>query len=134
MPMRTGRIGEGVSFASSLLEPHISGRLARYVGVKGVVVAINGQQVAADLFESPALFRRMWPKLLQSYLDAEYMFALPGAHRPCPAGAPAAFLKAAARDFPVDGGQTGAGPPGTPFGSGVHSWAIATGLPEIGTD
>jgi hypothetical protein len=35
--------------------------------VVGVVVAINGQLVAADIFASPTLFQRYWPKLLSSY-------------------------------------------------------------------
>jgi hypothetical protein len=33
----------------------------------GVVVAINGKAVAADMFAEPALFRKLWPKLLRSY-------------------------------------------------------------------
>ena len=33
----------------------------------GVVAAINGKVVAADLFADPALFRKLWPKLLRSY-------------------------------------------------------------------
>ena len=36
-------------------------------GVVGVVVARNGHLVWADLFASPALFARYWPKLLKSY-------------------------------------------------------------------
>jgi hypothetical protein len=38
----------------------------------GVVVAINGQLVWADVFSSPDLFRKYWPKLLRSYvMEAE---------------------------------------------------------------
>lgn len=33
----------------------------------GVVAAINGKVVAADIFGDPALFRKLWPKLLRSY-------------------------------------------------------------------
>lgn len=33
----------------------------------GVVVAINGKPLAADVFGEPALFRKLWPKLLKSY-------------------------------------------------------------------
>ncbi len=33
----------------------------------GVVAAINGKVVAADIFSDPALFRKFWPKLLRSY-------------------------------------------------------------------
>jgi hypothetical protein len=36
-------------------------------GVVGVVVARNGRLVWADVFASPTLFARYWPKLLKSY-------------------------------------------------------------------
>jgi len=36
--------------------------------VVGVVVAINGEVVWADLFADPDLFQRYWPKLLRSYI------------------------------------------------------------------
>ncbi|HEX7176124.1 MAG TPA: DUF6569 family protein [Pyrinomonadaceae bacterium] len=36
-------------------------------GVVGVVVARNGEVVWADVFASPGLFARYWPKLLKSY-------------------------------------------------------------------
>jgi hypothetical protein len=36
--------------------------------VVGVVVAVNGRPVAADIFASPSLFQRYWPKLLKSYV------------------------------------------------------------------
>jgi hypothetical protein len=36
--------------------------------VVGVVVAVNGQLVAADIFANPLLFQRYWPKLLKSYV------------------------------------------------------------------
>jgi hypothetical protein len=35
--------------------------------VVGVVVAVNGEPVNSDIFASPSLFRRYWPKLLESY-------------------------------------------------------------------
>lgn len=38
----------------------------------GVVVAINGEIVWSDVFPTPDLFRRYWPKLLRSYvMEAE---------------------------------------------------------------
>ena len=38
----------------------------------GVVVAINGEIVWSDIFPTPDLFRRYWPKLLRSYvMEAE---------------------------------------------------------------
>ena len=44
---------------------------ARGLGVDkklvGVAVAIDGRVVAADVFGDPALFRKLWPKLLRSY-------------------------------------------------------------------
>jgi hypothetical protein len=41
-------------------------------GAVGVVVAINGQPVWSDVFSSPDLFRKYWPKLLRSYvMEAE---------------------------------------------------------------
>jgi hypothetical protein len=46
----------------SLIRRKIEGK-----NVVGVVVAVSGQLVAADIFASPSLFWRYWPKLLQSY-------------------------------------------------------------------
>lgn len=41
-------------------------------GAVGVVVAIDGQLVWSDVFPSPELFRKYWPKLLRSYvMEAE---------------------------------------------------------------
>lgn len=34
---------------------------------RGVVVAIGGEIVGADLFESPEVFERIWPRILRSY-------------------------------------------------------------------
>ncbi|MBI4461836.1 MAG: hypothetical protein HY653_02920 [Acidobacteria bacterium] len=36
--------------------------------VVGVVVAVNGEIIWADLFAEPALFEKYWPKLLRSYV------------------------------------------------------------------
>lgn len=33
----------------------------------GVVAAINGKIIAADIFSDPTLFRKLWPKLLRSF-------------------------------------------------------------------
>ncbi len=33
----------------------------------GMVAAVNGKIVAADIFGDPGLFRKLWPKLLRSY-------------------------------------------------------------------
>jgi hypothetical protein len=41
-------------------------------GAVGVVVSINGELVWSDVFSSPDLFRKYWPKLLRSYvMEAE---------------------------------------------------------------
>ena len=45
----------------------------------GVVVAVKGRIVWADLFASPALLSKYWPKLLQSY--AAEALTTPGDHR-----------------------------------------------------
>jgi len=37
-------------------------------GALGVVVAVGNRIVCVDAFGSPALFRKMWPKLLRSYV------------------------------------------------------------------
>lgn len=37
-------------------------------GVSGVLVALGDEVVCVDAFGSPALFRKMWPKLLRSYV------------------------------------------------------------------
>jgi len=34
----------------------------------GVVVAVNGEVSAADLFSSPTVFRQLWPELLEAYV------------------------------------------------------------------
>jgi len=41
-------------------------------GAVGVVIAIDGELVWTDVFPSPDLFRKYWPKLLRSYvMEAE---------------------------------------------------------------
>ncbi len=39
-----------------------------FPGALGVVVAVGNRIVCVDVFGSPALFRKMWPKLLRSYV------------------------------------------------------------------
>ena len=70
------------TFTANYFEPEVVGELAPYVAVLekvvadvpqvvGVIVAINGEIQAADTFESTPLFRKLWPRLLKSYvLDA----------------------------------------------------------------
>jgi ARG and Rhodanese-Phosphatase-superfamily-associated Protein domain len=70
------------------LDKQVRGR-----GAVGVVVAINGRLVWADVFASAELFRKYWPKLLRSYvLEAE---GLPGGAKLVPSWKDAqAFLLA----------------------------------------
>lgn len=44
-----------------------AGGLGNDPQLSGVVAAVNGKVVAADIFGDPALFRKLWPKLLRSY-------------------------------------------------------------------
>jgi hypothetical protein len=37
-------------------------------GAVGVAVAVGGRLVCVDVFGSPAMFRRLWPRLLESYV------------------------------------------------------------------
>lgn len=47
--------------------------------VVGAVAAVNGKVIAADIFSSPTLFRKLWPKLLRSYAaDAVEQINEPG--------------------------------------------------------
>jgi hypothetical protein len=43
-------------------------RELRYRGANGVVVAINGRVLWADVFASPELLAKYWPKLIRSYV------------------------------------------------------------------
>lgn len=70
------------AFTANYASDEIRERLVDYEGrlretvantdrIVGVVVAINGEVRASDVFESTPLFRKLWPKLLKSYaLDA----------------------------------------------------------------
>ena len=51
-------------YATALTVPVQSGTPGRVIGV---VAAINGRIVCADLYRDPALFSQMWPSLLRSY-------------------------------------------------------------------
>ncbi len=45
----------------------LAGSLGSDPHLVGVVAAVNGKVVAADTFGEPALFQKLWPKLLRSY-------------------------------------------------------------------
>ncbi len=65
-----------VPYATALTVPVQAGTPGRVVGV---VTAINGRIVCADLYRNPALFAQMWPSLLRSYALQASMSRL---HRP----------------------------------------------------
>jgi hypothetical protein len=46
----------------------LSGSLDTDLHLVGIVAAVNGKVVAADIFGDPALFRKLWPKLLRAYV------------------------------------------------------------------
>jgi hypothetical protein len=70
------------AFTANYCEPEVASKLQPYIAalekaiaeksrVVGVIVAVNDEIQAADTFESTPLFRKLWPKLLESYvLDA----------------------------------------------------------------
>lgn len=45
----------------------LSGSIGNDPHIVGVVACVNGKVVAIDTFGDPALFRKLWPKLLRSY-------------------------------------------------------------------
>ena len=59
----SGSVQKRVSEYVSALRPKLLGG----DDVVGCVVAVRGKLVAADVFADPALFRHLWPKLLESY-------------------------------------------------------------------
>lgn len=67
----TGALTRAYQDGSLARKSHVYESQIRYrIGGKnvvGVVVAVSGQLVAADIFASPSLFGRYWPKLLKSY-------------------------------------------------------------------
>jgi hypothetical protein len=61
-----------------------------------VIVAVDGEILAVDTFESTPLFRKVWPKLLTSYvLDANLQFDAEKEPRTCDVAAAEAFLRSA---------------------------------------
>ena len=62
-----GRIDAASGALQQDYERALRGAL-RGKNIVGVVVAINGEVVWADLFADAALFERYWPKLLRSYV------------------------------------------------------------------
>jgi hypothetical protein len=85
--------------ARSGIQPYIkalSGSMGKDAKLVGVVAAVNGQIVAADTFNDPALFQKLWPKLLRSYASDAAENAPSSKAKPAPA-----VTAARARDFIV---------------------------------
>lgn len=56
--------------AGTTIKPYVkalSGSLDADPHLVGMVAAVNGKVIAADIFGSPTLFRKLWMKLLRSY-------------------------------------------------------------------
>lgn len=52
------------------LEPYmsaLSNQVAERENVVGVIVAVNGELVSMDVFNSTPLFRKLWPKMLKGF-------------------------------------------------------------------
>jgi hypothetical protein len=63
LEMSAGEAGRSVA----PYEKALAGALGKDPHLVGVVAAINGKVVGADVFGDPGLFRKLWPKLLRSY-------------------------------------------------------------------
>lgn len=58
------------SHTRSSVQPYLNalaGRMPKSGDVVGIVAAVNGRPIAADLFGDPRLFRKLLPRLLASY-------------------------------------------------------------------
>lgn len=58
--------GDRLKSAVGAYETALRGAIEAMPDATGFVVAINGRLSSADVYSSPALFRAMWPKLLQA--------------------------------------------------------------------
>ena len=80
LPKSSAALGGTTSYAKAMAAPQVQARLdlvatdyegilreLRKSGAKGVVVAINGNIVWADLFASSDLLAKYWQKLIRSY-------------------------------------------------------------------
>jgi hypothetical protein len=83
--MKLRHLTEPIERRYSKLEPQLRARKA-----VGVVAAVNGQIIWADLFASPELFNLYWPKLVESY--AAEVFTTWDSQRPARRGDAQAFL------------------------------------------
>jgi hypothetical protein len=79
---RVGAAPRTAALQAAYQDPKVKAKIKQYQGrlgllprkyphQVGVVIAVKGRFLAADIFGNPALFARMWPKLVKSYaLDA----------------------------------------------------------------
>lgn len=133
------------------LEPYLEQlqeRITAVDNVVGVIVAINGKVESMDVFESTPLFKKLWPKLLKSYvLDAANGFDEDLIAIACPRSDACNFMREATvanvDESEVDGGlaltrrsnerlmsfsleeSADAAMPSAGFGGSVHSSAFA---------
>lgn len=92
------------SFVANFADPEVARQVESFVTTfrdkitqekcaVGVLVAVNGKPVAADIFATPALFQKFWPKLLQGYaLDAVVNDSSENPNPPCTKEAINVFL------------------------------------------
>jgi hypothetical protein len=79
---RVGAAPRTATLQAAYRDPKVRAKIKKYQGrlnrlprkfpnQVGVVIAVKGRFLAADVFGTPGLFARMWPKLVKSYaLDA----------------------------------------------------------------
>ena len=76
-----------------------SGPLDSDLHLVGGIAAVNGKVVASDIFSDPVLFRKLWPKLLRSYVaDAAENAPVKGSKMPVVTAQTAKEFLVSARD------------------------------------
>src|SRR5262249_27861495 len=98
----------------------------------GVVAAVNGEIVWADLFASPQLLEKYWPKLVRSYA-AEAITTGSGRSRPSIAAAQA-FLDDLSGTREVVESEPGVFRHTEVMGRGFRVFELASLLPKTGFD
>ena len=90
-----------LSLENKALKRHLAGYLAALKAapadtrIVGLVVVINGKVGSADVYAHPALFRKMWPKLLHAAATEAVADQSRARFKPVPREAVARFLKQA---------------------------------------
>jgi len=98
----------------------------------GVVVAIGGQIVWADIFASAPLLEKYWPKLARSYA-AESLTASISGQKPSPSAAQAFLEKMSGNKETVDS-EPGVYRHTEIYGAGYRAFELASLLPKTGFD